>query len=111
MPAFLFQGSYTSQSIAALIEKPEDRSVLVRSIIDKLGGRMECFYLAFGKHDFFVVAQLPDDQAAAAFALAAAAGGGLHNFQTIPLLSWSDGINAMKQAAKAGYRPPGGRPA
>src|SRR5438105_2416227 len=104
MPYFLFEGSYTAESMAALVHTPEDRSVYIRSILEKLKGKMEGFWLAFGKHDFYIVAQLPDAQSAAAFAIAAAAGGGVHNFATIPLLTWADGIAAMKQAKLAGYR-------
>lgn len=106
MPQFLFQGSYTPESISALLQNPEDRSVYIRSILEKLKGKLEGFWLAFGEHDFYLIAQLPDAQTAAAFALAAAAGGGVRNFRTIQLLAWSEGISAMKQAALAGYRPP-----
>lgn len=31
-----------------------------------LGGELECFYLAFGDHDAYVVVDLPDNEAAAA---------------------------------------------
>ena len=67
---------------------------------------MEGFWLSFGEHDFVGIAQLPDSQAAAAFALAAAAGGGVHNFQTVELLTWADGVKVFKKAAALKYRPP-----
>jgi uncharacterized protein with GYD domain len=106
MSYFLFQGSYTAESMAALVHTPEDRSVYVRSILEKLKGKMEGFWLAFGTSDFYLVAQLPDAETAAAFAMSVAAGGGVHNFSTTQLLSWSDGIAALKQAKLYGYRPP-----
>jgi uncharacterized protein with GYD domain len=107
MPYYLYRGSYTSASIAALLQNPEDRSVHIKSTLAKLNGTLEGFWLAFGEHDFYLIAQLPDPQTAAAFALAAAGGGGVENFQTIPLLTWAEGINALKQATSMGYRAPG----
>lgn len=106
MPHFLFQGSYTSESVAALVHTPEDRSVYLRSILENLKGKMEGFWLALGTSDFFLVAQLPDTETAAAFAMSVAASGGVHNFSTVPLMTWSEGITALKTAKLFGYRPP-----
>jgi uncharacterized protein with GYD domain len=107
MAYFLYRGSYTPAAKAALIESGEDRSVHVADTMASLGGTLEAFYLAFGEHDFFLIAQFPDPQSAAAFGLAAAAGGAVSDFSTTPLLTWAEGLNAFKQAARAGYRPPG----
>ena len=106
MSTYLFQGCYTSAAIADMVQKPEDRSVVVRGLIEELGGKLEGFWLAFGEHDFVGIAQLPDVQTAAAFALVAAAGGGVHNFKTVPLLTWAEGMNAFKKAGGAKYRSP-----
>jgi len=106
MPTYMFQGCYTPAAIAAMVQKPEDRTEAVRSVIESLGGKMQGFWLSFGPHDFVGIAQLPDSQAAAAFALATTAGGALHNFQTIELLSWSEGLKAFQKAATLKYRPP-----
>jgi len=103
---FLFHGCYTSAAIAAMVQKPEDRSVVVRELIESLGGKSEGFWLAFGEYDFVGIAQLPDAQTAAAFALAVAAGGSVHNFKTVPLLTWVEGMNAFKKAGGLKYRPP-----
>jgi uncharacterized protein with GYD domain len=106
MSTYLVQGCYTSESIAALVKKPEDRSVAVRELVEGLGGKFEGFWLASGEYDFVGIVQFPDLQTAAAFALAAAAGGGVHNFQTTPLLTWTEGMDAFKKARGAKYRPP-----
>ena len=90
-----------------MVRKPEDRTAAVRALVEDLGGKLEGFWLAFGEHDFFGVAQLPDAQAAAAFALAVAAAGAVHNFKTIPLLTWAEGIRAFEKAGSAKYRTPG----
>jgi hypothetical protein len=59
-----------------------------------------------GWHDFVGIAQFPDAEMAAGFALAVATGGGVHNFKTTSLLTWSEGLNALKKAAGVKYRPP-----
>lgn len=106
MATYMFEGCYTSASIAAMVQKPEDRSVVVRGLAEGFGGKLEGFWLAFGEHDFVGIVQLPDAETAAAFALAVAAGGGVHNFKTIPLLTWAEGMNAFKKAGGVKYRPP-----
>jgi len=59
MSTYLFQGCYTSVSVAAMVQKPEDRSMVVRGLVEGLGGKLEGFWLAFGEHDFVGIAQLP----------------------------------------------------
>src|SRR5580658_9670134 len=98
MPTFLFQGCYTSESIAAMVEKPEDRTAVVRKLVESFGGKLEGFWLAFGEYDFVGIAQLPDAEAAAALTMAVSAGGGVHSYRTVPLLSWAEGVNALKKA-------------
>lgn len=102
----MFQGCYTSAAIAAMVKAPEDRTAVVSRLVESLGGKMEGFWLSFGEHDFVGIAQLPDSQAAAAFALAAGAGGGVHNFKTVELLTWADGVKAFKKAGGLKYRSP-----
>jgi hypothetical protein len=49
MPTYLFQGCYTSESIAAMMQKPEDRSAVVRKLIEGFGGKLEGFWLSLGE--------------------------------------------------------------
>ncbi|MDQ6663035.1 MAG: hypothetical protein M3Z23_01420 [Acidobacteriota bacterium] len=48
---------------------------------------------------------MPDSVAAAAFAIAVAAGGACKHVKTTPLLTVSEGTEAMKKAATCGYQP------
>jgi uncharacterized protein with GYD domain len=107
MPTYLFQGCYTTASIAAMVKKPEDRTVAVRKLTESLGGTLEGFWMAFGEYDYIGIAQLPDAKAAAAFAMAVGATGAVHHAKTVQLLDWKDGIEALKQAAGTKYQPPG----
>ena len=107
MPHYLIQASYTAEAWQALLNKPEDRSEAVRPVIEKLGGRIVHSWYAFGQHDFVAIVEMPDNVSAAALALAQRAGGALRSLGTTPLLEFSEGLEAMKRASKAGYRPPG----
>lgn len=89
------------------MSNPQNRIDVIRLVIERLGGRLECTYLAFGDYDVVVIAEMPDHISAAAFSLAASAGGGVKAVKTTPLMTFEEGIEAMKKAAGAGYRPPG----
>src|SRR6266566_6249921 len=105
MPYFLHQVSYTPEALARLIANPQDRFEAVRAPIEKLGGKVQNSYFAFGQYDAVLITEMPDNVSAAAIALAFAAGGSLRNCQTTALLSNAEGLEAMRKAATCGYRP------
>lgn len=105
MASYLIQIGYTPEAWSAMIKSPQDRSEAVRGAIERLGGRSERFWLSFGEYDVIHVIDLPDTISAAAFSMAVAAGGACRVIKTTPLLSASEGIDAMKKAATCGYKP------
>ena len=107
MAHYLFQVAYTSDAWAAQVSHPQNRIEVIRPVIERLGGHLECAYFAFGEYDVVGIMEMPDHVSAAALSLAASAGGGLKAVKTTPLLMIEEGIEAMKKAAGAGYRPPG----
>jgi uncharacterized protein with GYD domain len=107
MAHYLLQAAYTSDAWAAQVSHPQNRMEVIRPVIERLGGRLECAYLAFGEYDVIGIMEMPDNVSAAAFSLATSAGGALKAIKTTPLLTVEEGIAAMQQAAGAGYRPPG----
>lgn len=108
MPSYLIQVAYTPDAWAAMVKQPQNRLEAVRPVVEKLGGKFEHAWLAFGEYDIIGVVELPDNTNAAAFSMAAAAGGALKAFKTTPLLSVDEGVEAMRKAQAAGYRPPSG---
>ena len=60
MPTYLIQASYTVQGVSGLTQSPEDRSGVIRSLLEGLGGTLEAFYYAFGDYDVVEIAELPD---------------------------------------------------
>lgn len=74
-------------------------------MLASVGGRLDAFYFAIGDTDLYVIADLPDNFAAAAVALTVAQSG-TPSTNTIVLLT----PEAMDAASKKtiAYRPPGG---
>jgi uncharacterized protein with GYD domain len=105
--AFLLQLACTPEAWAAQIKNPQNRLQAVTPALEKLGGRFEAAYMAFGEYDLVAVMHLPDNVSAAA-ALAFNAGGALKAIKTTPLLTVEEGLEAMRRAGGlAGvYRPP-----
>jgi len=106
MPHYLCQISYTAEGWAALLRKPVNRIEAVRPAIEKLGGKVEGAWFAFGESDLIVLLDMPDNISAASFAIACAGGGAVKSCKTTPLLSIDDGIEALKRGAKSGYKAP-----
>jgi uncharacterized protein with GYD domain len=107
MATYLVQGSYTPEAWANLIANPHDRVEAVRPVLEKLGGKIVHAWLAFGDHDVVLIAEMPGNVEMAAFSLAAASSAAFRSMKTTPLLSVAEGIEAMKKAAKSGYKAPG----
>jgi uncharacterized protein with GYD domain len=106
MASYLLQVAYTPQAWAALLKNPQDRTQVLRPVLEKLGGKFDAAYFAFGDYDVVAVLELPGDIDAAAFSIAAAAGGAIKSIKTTPLMSIADGISAMQKAGRIGYVSP-----
>ena len=105
MPHYLIQVGYNSSGVAGLVKEPQDRIEKVAPAIEALGGRVECGYYAFGEYDVVVVAEMPDNASAAAFALAVGAGGSVSSYKTTVLLTADEATEAMRKAAGSSYTP------
>lgn len=107
MASYLLQVGYTPEAWANLLAQPHDRLDAVRPAVEKLGGKITQGWFAFGDYDLVAILEMPTNVEAAAFSLAAAAGGAIRTIKTTPLMSTAEGIEAMKKAAKSGYKAPG----
>jgi uncharacterized protein with GYD domain len=87
-------------------EKPEDRLESIRKVAERLGGTVVDGWLTFGDYDALVIYDLPDTISAAALSMAVSAGGATKAVHTTSLLSFADGIDAMRRAKMAEYEPP-----
>ena len=107
MSRYMVQVSYTKEAAAALVNKPEDRAVAVRPLIEAMGGRLLDFYFCFGDYDVVLIVELPNNAAAMATDLAALVPGHVSKIKTTVLLSPEEGVAAMWKAAGFTLRAPG----
>ncbi len=110
MPYFLVQLSYTAASWNRLVKEPQNRVEKVSAAVENLGGKIESAFLCFGDYDVVGVLSFPDSITAAALSMAMMAGGGVRKIKTTPMFSWKDGLQAMRKAKKAAYKPPEANP-
>ncbi len=104
MPHYLLQAAYTPQAWEALVRNPHNRFEAIRPAIEKLGGKIQGGWFAFGEHDVVVLLEMPNNVNAAAIAIAFAAGGALKAVKTTPLITAEEAVEALKKAAGTGYR-------
>jgi uncharacterized protein with GYD domain len=106
MALYLVQAAYTAEAIATMAKHPQDRSVPVRELTQKLGGRLLGFYFCYGEYDVVGLAELPDDSAATAFALAAMSPGHLKAYKTTKLFTVEETMEAMRKAGSLTFQGP-----
>jgi uncharacterized protein with GYD domain len=105
MPKYLLQVNYTLDGVRAVLAKGGSaRKAAAQAAAKSAGGRVESFHFAFGSTDAYVIADLPDNAAAAALALTVSAGGGA-TVATTTLMT-PDEID-QAAAINVKYRPPG----
>jgi len=102
----MYQVSFTAEAWSKMVKEPQNREAAIRPVIEKLGGKLVGYWFAFGESDAVVIVQLPDSVSAAAASLAATAGGAVKSLKTTVLMSVEEGMQAMKKAQGAGFRPP-----
>jgi uncharacterized protein with GYD domain len=107
MPHYMLQFSYTPESWAALIRKPEDRTAAVDAIAKSVGGRLVALYYHFGEYDGTAIVEGPDDVSANAAAVAVLASGAVRATKTTRLFSPKEAVEAFGKAGKVAYRVPG----
>lgn len=105
MPKYLLEVKYTLDGVRGLLAQGGSaRHSAAAAAAESAGGTVESFLFAFGGTDVYVIADMPDNVAAAALALAVTAGGGA-TVKTVVLLTASDIDDAAGR--QVSYRPPG----
>jgi uncharacterized protein with GYD domain len=105
MPKFMLEVRYTREGLQGVVAKGGTARVKAATAgVESAGGTVEAFYFAFGENDVYLIADMPDNAAAAAVALTVGAAGGA-TVKTVPLLTPQEVDQATK--AKVEYRPPG----
>ena len=105
MPKYLVEASYNIDGIKGLKSQGGSaRVAATKSLIEALGGTLECFYFAFGENDAFIVADLPDNATVAAVQMAVNGSGAIRS-RTVVLLTPQEIDEAAKRDVP--FHPPG----
>jgi len=108
MALYMTQFSYTPEAWAALMKKPEDRSVPLKALFEKLGGRLIGLYYCFGEYDGVAIGEVPDNTAEMAMLLAVIAPGHLKATKTTVLFTVQEAMQALAKAGGISYPAPKG---
>ena len=106
MAIYMVQFAYTAEALATMAKNPQDRSVPVRELIQKSGGRMIGFYYCFGEYDGVALFEVPDDNTATAIALVAASPGHIKAYKTTKLFTVEETLEAMRKAGGLAFQGP-----
>ena len=106
MAIYMSQFSYTSEAWAALTKNPQDRSVNIGELMQRLGGRLLSLYYCFGEYDGVLMVEAPDDTTASAAVLAAVTAGHLKTIKTTKLFTVQETMEMMRKAGGVTVRPP-----
>ena len=105
MPKYLISANYTAEGMAGVrAAGAKSRVDSVTTMLEAMGGRLESFHFAFGDTDVFVIAEVPDDEAAAAVSIAIN-GSGAVSTSTTKLLTVEQVDEALRRSVD--YHPPG----
>jgi len=109
MPIYISRGKFTTDAVKGMLAKPENREEAVNNLFKSVGGKLLGWYLTFGRHDWLVIAEFPDEKAAASAILAAAAGGSLSDIETTVGMTAKEAAATFESAGKVakGFRSAG----
>jgi uncharacterized protein with GYD domain len=105
MPKYLLQVSYTADGTKGVLKDGgSKRRAAASALVESLGGKIDCFYFAFGETDVVAIVDMPDGASAAAASLTVSASGAATGRLTV-LLTPEEIDKATRKSAT--YTPPG----
>jgi len=109
MPLFITYASYSHSGVKGLVDKPSDRSGVIKALIEKAGGKLIALYMTTGANDVVLVTEVADGSDAVAVGMAVAASGSLSKLETVRAWTPSEFKGIAEKAARVAgaYTPPG----
>ena len=105
MAKFMIKASYNAEGARGLAkEGGSKRRSAVQKIVESMGGKLECFYYAYGDTDVYAICDFADPSSGLAISMAINASGAVR-ISTIPLITPEEVDAAAKKVPK--YRAPG----
>ncbi|HEY0736208.1 MAG TPA: GYD domain-containing protein [Herpetosiphonaceae bacterium] len=98
MSLYMTQFAYNPEAWSAIIKDPKRHNEMIKSLVQRLGGRLITMYYCFGEYDKVVIFDVPDATKATAFVLAATLPGHLKAVETTRLLTLEEAVSAMTTA-------------
>jgi uncharacterized protein with GYD domain len=107
MPFYMWQGSYTTAAIKAMVDNPHDRMPAGKALVESAGGTLHQLFFCMGSEDVVAIAEAPDDAAMASVSFALGASGAFSAGRTTKLMTTTEAVSAMKaaQGVLKGYKP------
>jgi uncharacterized protein with GYD domain len=106
MPNYMIQARFTSDAWKALYTSDVDRREFISKMLEDAGGRLIDYYFSFSDADVIVITEAPDNVTAASAVIAIARSGAVTDVRTTVLMSYEEGIKALRHSGAMGYTPP-----
>jgi len=110
MPLFITYASYSHSGVKGMVDKPSDRSGVIKALVEKAGGKFIAMYFTTGSNDVVLVTEAADGSDAVATGMAVAASGSISKLETVRAWTPSEFKGIAEKAAKvAGAYAPHGK--
>jgi len=93
--------------VSGLVSSLEDRSGVIKDLVESVGGQIITFDDCFGDYDFVGVFEFPDNTTAASLVMTVASIGSITNAKITVLIPIADGFAAAQKAREMTYHAQG----
>jgi uncharacterized protein with GYD domain len=107
MPLYMVRFGYEPETWANLIRSPENRTETVSRMLEDVDCSLKGLWYGFGQADGFALIEAPDDVTSAGVALAISSSGAFRTYETTPLLTQDELLEALGKAKEIAYTAPG----
>ena len=87
-----------------LVSSPEDRSGVIKGLVESVGGQIITFGYCCGDYDFVGLFEVPNDTTAASLMMTVASTGSITNAKITVLIPIADGFAAGQKARDMTYQ-------
>ena len=89
------------------MSSPEDRSGVIKDLVESVGGQIITFGYCFGDYDFVGVFKFPNNTTAVSLVMTVASTGSITNAKIMVLIPVADGFAAAQKARDMTYHAHG----
>jgi uncharacterized protein with GYD domain len=106
LPLYMASFGYKPEVWAGLIRSPENREEMVGRVMEEAGCKLRGLWYAFGEGDGFALIEAPDNKTAAGLVIAITSSGAFRMFETTPLMTQAEALEALRVASAVQYAAP-----